>query len=827
MLIFRPLRRDLLRTALTILAVALGVGVVIAIDLAGDAATGSFRSSLETLVGKTDLDIVANGGVEERWMGPLTALPVNARFAPVIETQGIIEGVGAVTVYGVDFITQAANSHARNVPVQDLDTAALVSSALAKRMRVHEGDSLSLALSDKPRRFRVAAVAGSDAEFVLLDIAAAQRDLNQYRKVDRIDVFVSQGEDFTRVEREIRHVLPASYRIEKPGTRSDENQRMLRAFRWNLRVLSYISLVVGAFLIYNTISVSVVRRRAEIGVLRALGASRNCVFWLFMGEALLLGVAGSLAGIALGRVMGASAVGLIADTVNSLYASSRPAAIAIGIAAVATALIAGSAVALVSALAPAREAMEVTPVEAMGRGAHEHHARMHARRDLVWAMVIALIAWPISQAGPVNGNPIAGYVATLLAVVAMALAAPAVIAGLSALTRNVAQILFGPEGLLAVRGLAASLARSSVIVAALSTAIAMMASVGIMVGSFRETVIVWLDTQLRADLYVRPAGRTGAGEHPALPAEAPALAASTPGVEAVDTFRAMEVEYQGQRVSLGAGDSTIVHRYGRLRFLPGEDRDAILQSLPGQDRVIVSEPFANKHDVHVGSVLDLPLGDRTVRVVVAGIYYDYSSERGWVIFDRSTLLKYLPGQPPTNLAIYVRKDADTGEVRHALEQRLAKYRVVVAPNRALRQNAVTVFDRTFAITYALEGVAIVVAMLGAANSLLAMVLDRRREFGMLRYLGADPAQIRRMILLEAGFLGAAANVLGLALGFVLSLVLIYVINKQSFGWTIQFHPPLALLGGASALVLAATVVAGIFPARAAARLNPIEVIHEE
>ena len=825
-LILRPLRRDLVRSTLTVLAVALGVGVVIAIDLAGDAATGSFRSSLETLVGKTDLQITANGGVDEHWIGRLASLPLNARFAPVIETQGIIQGAGAVTVYGVDFIAQPrAGTSERPL---DLDTAAIISSGLAKRIGVRDEASLALALSDTARTFHVAAVVDAkEAEFVLLDIAAAQQALHQYGKLDRIEVFVSPHENFTRVEQQIRAALPGSYRIEKPGTRSEENQRMLRAFRWNLRVLSYISLVVGAFLIYNTISVSVVRRRPEIGVLRALGASRRRVFWLFLGEALLFGILGSLAGIAIGRAMAEGAVGLIADTVNSLYVSSRPAAITVGIPAIVTAIIAGTAVAFLSALAPAREAMEVTPVEAMSRGVHEHHARTHVRRNLVWAVAIGAAAWPLSKLGPVNGNPIAGYVATLLAIAAMALAAPAVITVLSALTRRLAQLLFGPEGLLAVRGLAASLARTSVIVAALSTAIAMMASVGIMVGSFRETVIVWLDTQLRADLYVRPAGRAGAGEHPALPAEALTLAASVPGVEAVDVFRAMEIEYQGQRASLGAGDSAIVRRYGRLRFLPGEDRDAILQSLPGQDRVIISEPFANKHGVQADSVLDLPLADRTVRVTVAGIYYDYSSERGWVIFDHSTLLKYLPNQPPTNLAIYVRKDADASQVQHALEARLAKYRVVVAPNRTLRQNAVTVFDRTFAITYALEGVAIVVAMLGAANSLLALVLDRRREFGMLRYLGAAPAQIRRMILLEAGFLGIAANALGLALGFVLSLVLIYVINKQSFGWTIQFHPPLALLTGASALVLAATIVAGIFPARAAARLNPIEVIHEE
>jgi len=525
--------------------------------------------------------------------------------------------------------------------------------------------------------------------------------------------------------------------------------------------------------------------------------------------------------------MAGGAVGLIAETVNSLYVSSRPAEVALNSFAVATAIIAGMAVALFSALAPAREAMHVAPVEAMGRGAHEHHARTHAGRNLSWAVLAAVIAAVVSQAGPIDGKPIAGYAATLLAVAAMALAAPAVVTGLAAGARAASRFLFGPEGLLAVRGLAAALARTSVIVGALATAIAMMASVGIMVGSFRETVIVWLNTQLRADLYVRPAARGGAGEHPALSAEVPAIVSAVPGVESVDVFHAMEFEYEGQRATLGAGNADIVRRYGRLRFLAGENRDAILRSLAGQDRVIISEPFANKHGVHANDTISLALGDRLVKVTVAGIYYDYSSERGLVIFDRSTLLKYLPNLPATNLAIYARPGANPADLRYTVEARLASYRVVVAPNRALRQNAVTIFDRTFAITYALEGVAIAVAMLGAANSLLAMVLDRRRELGLLRYLGAAPAQLRRMILLEAGFVGIAANLLGMSLGFILSLVLIYVINKQSFGWTIQFHPPFALLAAASALVWLATVLAGIYPARAAARLNPIEVIHDE
>jgi putative ABC transport system permease protein len=823
--ILRPLRRDALRTALTVLAVALGVAVVVAIDLAGKAAAGSFRSSLESLAGPASLEIQANGGVAEEWMGRLSALPLKARFAPVIEDLATIDGIGNVPLYGVDLVARLSAAGGGAPPAE---SGILVSRALARRLGLGVNRQLSAVIGDARRTFTIAGIADAkDAEFLVLDIAEAQQALNRYGKLDRIEVTVSPREDFARAERRIRALLPPSYSLDKPGTRSEENQRMLRAFRWNLRVLSYISLVVGAFLIYNTIAVGVVRRRGEIGVLRALGAGRRDVLWLFLGEALLLGLAGSLAGVALGRWLAGGAVGLIADTVNSLYTSSRPAPVSLDPGEALLGLLAGTAVAFLSALAPAREAMNVPPAEAMGRGAHEHHARLHWRRSLGWAAGLAVLALAASRAGPIGGNPAGGYASALLAVGATALAAPAVVLALNRLTRRAARRLFGAEGLFAGRSLAASLARTSVIAAALATAIAMMASVGIMVGSFRQTVLVWLDTQLRADLYIRPAGRTGADQYPALSPEIAPVVAAVPGVAAVDVFHALEFRYQGQRATLGGGDIGIVRRYGRLRFLPGEDRDAILRSLPGRDRAIVSEPFANKHGIRPGARLEIPLGDRTLAATVAGIYYEYSSTQGYVILDRGTLLKYLPGQPPTNLAVYLRPGADPIAAQREIQKRTAAYRIVIAPNRALRRNALEIFDRTFAITYALEAVAILVAMLGAANSLLALVLDRRREFGLLRYLGASGRQIRRMVLLEAGFLGLLANLLGLALGLVLSLLLIYVVNKQSFGWTIQFHPPTALLALAVLAVWCVTVLAALYPARVAARLNPVEVIHEE
>ena len=383
------------------------------------------------------------------------------------------------------------------------------------------------------------------------------------------------------------------------------------------------------------------------------------------------------------------------------------------------------------------------------------------------------------------------------------------------------------EAMLAGRSLAGSLTRTSVVVAALATAIAMMASVGIMVGSFRETVALWLDTQLRADLYVRPADRPAIGSFPPLAPEAPDVLRAVPGVAAVDVFHGMELHYRGERATLGASDLDIVRRYGRLRFLRGEDRDAVLRSLPNRDRVILSEPFANKFSLRAGDRITLSLGAMPVALTIAGIYYDYSSSQGLALVDNSTLLKYLPTQPATNAAVYLATGADSAAVRRQIQLRTANLGIDIAPNGVLRRVSIEIFDRTFAITWGLEAVAIVVAMLGAANALLAVVLDRRRELGMLRYLGASAGQIRGMILAEAGLIGLLAAGLGTVLGFALSLVLIFVVNKQSFGWTIQFHPPGALLGGAILLIWCVTVLAGLYPARVAARLNPIEVIHEE
>ena len=834
-MILRPLLKEPARTALTVFAVALGVAVVLAIELAGQAAAGSFRSSVETLAGDADFEVTAVGGVPEPLFASLVTLPYPLRVRSRIEDYAVLADTGEpLPLIGVDTIADAeqATSGLESVEAFADPNTVWVSANLGRK----PGDRIKLVLNDHLGTYTVGGVlmarsgpaaSTEDEGVVVMDVALAMRELGRHNKLDRILIQVPETGNLMEWEKLLRRSLPADVSVEREGARTDENRRMLQAFRWNLRVLSYIALIVGAFLIYNTIAVSVVRRRPEIGILRALGASRSAVLVGFLGESIFFGFAGGVLGLLLGRLMAAAAVKLIASTVESLYVSSRPAPISLTLGSVAQALGIGLAVAVVSALSPAWEAAWIFPMQAMARGRVEYEARVHKERDLLLAAVLGAGALLASRLAPIGGKAVFGYVSALLLVGAFALSIAAIVAAVTRALSRVLLRLLGVEALLACRSLVASLRRTSVLVGALSTAIAMMVSVGIMVGSFRETVQLWMENQLQADFFLRPAGPTAADRHPTMAPEVAQQLASLPGVSAVGWLRAYSISYQGLPATLAGVDSGVAARFGKREFLSPGNRQAIFNQLSTGDYAIVSEPFASKHRVQVGDAITLPLGGHVRALRILGIYYDYGDERGYIIMDRSTLLKYLPDPAPSSLAVYLEPGAAVNGVRRAIQRVCSGRTISVLSNRTLRREALRIFDRTFAITYALEAVAVVVAVMGVAGALLALVIDRRRELGLLRFLGGSTGQVRRLILMEAGLLGLLANLAGFALGVLLSLILIFVINKQSFGWTIQFHWPVALLLGGLSLVYAATLAAAIYPAGLAMRLRPIEVIHEE
>jgi putative ABC transport system permease protein len=842
-LMVQPLLHEPVRLTLTILAVALGVAVVLAIELAGNAATGSFHSSMETLAGDNDLEVVASGGVPDSVVATLYWQPAALRISPRIEDFATItESKQTLPLIGLDLIAEGSRYISQapaNVTAQPSDDSPVESLKrmqdstsiwVGSRLGRNPGDQLQLLINDRTLFCTVRGVypdSNRNDSAILMDIAAAQKALNRFGRLDRLLLKLPAGADLTASQERIRSVLPPGVDVHPQGTATNENRKMLAAFRWNLRLLSYIALVAGAFLVYNTIAISVVRRRHEIGLVRALGGSRSAILSAFLGEAGFLGLLGAILALPLSRLMAAGAVQLMALTVESLYVSSRPGSIDLTSQSVALAMLIGVGVAVASALSPAREAMLVPPVDAMSHGRHEYTAQMHKGRDLLIAILLAAAAAFASQLPPVAHKPLFGYLATILLIVAAAYAIPALVSSLSSLTAKSLRKLLGVEGLLATRSLAASLTRTSVLVAALSTAIAMMVSVGIMVGSFRQTVVTWMNGQLPADLYIRPAGSPAADRHPTLSPDLAEKIAALPGVASVDRLRAYEITFRGMPVTLASMELTTSRSYRNSDFFSGRPAETVLAELRGANNIIVSEPFTNKHHVKTGDTITLSLGESRADFRITDVYPDYSAERGYILMDRETALRYLPDPIPSNLAIFLAPSANADNVRKAIQQLAAERHILIFSNRDLRAEAIRIFDRTFAITYALETVAVFAAVMGIAGALLALVIDRRRELGLLRFLGASAQQIRKLILVEASLLGLLANLIGFVLGYLLSLILVFVVNKQSFGWTIRFHWPVAVLFSDLTLAFLATLLAGLYPARVAVRLNPLEVVHEE
>jgi len=834
-LIVRPMVRDRARAFLTVSAVALGVAVIVAVDLAGDASMGSFRSSLESLQGRASYEITQVGGIPEAVYGDLARLEAPLAFSPRIEGFALLPGTGEkVALFGVDLVGDTTLGETGSRPRTDVSELIDVPSVwVTASLGVSPGGTLPVIVGDRRMDLVVQGVieptgVARAGPFLLVDIALAQRLLARSGRLDRIYVHTPPGGEHDWAAR-LAAVLPPAASILPAGTRTDDNRRMLRAFRWNLRMMSYTTILVGAFLIYNTITAYVVRRRQQIGIVRAVGASRAMVRAAFLIEGTVFGAIGAVAGLLLGRVLAVGAVEAVGGTVSSLYVSSTPGEIAFRPGTVATAVGAGLGMSLLSAWWPAREAAGVAPTEAMARARLDYRLRTASRRSAVAAFALVVLAVACCFVPPVERIPFGGYLAPILLAAACAMVSPR----LSASALGVAgRLLAKPLGVIAsvaARGLAASIGRTSVIVTAMAVATGLVVSMGVTVGSFRETVADWLQSRLKADFYVSPVADGGRGAASTMSEEVAARLAEVPGVAGVGRFRTYSIRYDRSPATLGLADVDLYRRHSGIDFFDfdGPAPETVWGALEMGESVIVSELFSYRHGVGPGDTIRLALGAGPVDLGVAGVFYDYSGERELLIADRGAFLAHLPDPRLSSAGVYLAPGADFEEARAALGRALAGRGVEVTPTRAIRREAIRVFDRTFAITYALEAIAMFVAILAMAEALLNLVYDRRSELALLRMHGASLGQVRRLVLVQAGLLGALASLMGLALGAASSQVLLRVIHKQSFGWSLPLHWPWEFLVAVPGAIVVASVVAGLYPARIGARLVPVEVLRAE
>ena len=844
--IVRALVRDPRRSLATVAGLTLGVAVVIAIRLANAGSIRGFEAALDVVAGQTSLEIVGAGvGVPDGQLEHLGWLRDYGLVSPLIARTARLRAPDGteqpLQVLGIDvlrdrpfreyqlveFARGGRDPSAQELLALLLDSRSVVlTERFATRHGIELGSAVELVIGD---RVHDALVRGLlldegparvvDGQLALLDVAVAQLLFDRIGWLDRVEIQLHDSTGIDEAEEAIAARLPDGLRVQRPAQRGRQVEKMLAAFHFNLTALSYIALVVGLFLVYNTVAVSVISRRGEIGTLRALGATRRKLLGLFLGEAALLAGLGTAVGVPAGWLLAQGAIRLTSTTVNALYITS---AAAVPPLAWFDLLLAGGVatpLALAAAAIPALEGARLTPISAVrgaDRFASGQRQRM-GRMALVAAVLFGLAGW-LSTLEPVGGLPLYGLGATLAVMGGGAALVPLLLTWLRRVGRRAFVRWFKVEGMLAHANLSASVGRLTVSVAALVVSLAMLAAIAIMVGSFRDTVTYWVGQTLRADLFVSAAGRGPAGPSPTISSDAERRVAAHQSVVAIDQFQSVDLPYgaDGDLIILGAGNFEVLLEHGGLLFKePESGRNAMARAV-GADAVVVSEAFALKQRVAVGETiaLETPEGARPFRV--EAIYYDYSSDRGLVVMDRSTFERHYGAQRPAGLTVYLDPAADPVTVREELLAGLGPdHRLFINTNATLRAEVLRIFDATFAITYALEAIAIFVAIMGVATTLLTLVLERREELAMLRLVGAGRAQITRMVVLEAAMLGVVSQALGLAVGVVLSVILIYVINVQSFGWTIQFDLPIWFLVRSTVLVAVATAVAGLYPARVA------------
>jgi putative ABC transport system permease protein len=828
---WRRLRRRPFQYILLLVGVALGVAMMVSIDLASSAASRAFALSTDAVTGKATHRIVGGpAGVDQTVYRDLRVETGYAPAAPVVEGYVLVPELGEqpLRLVGVDpFAEPPFRAYLQGdgtqgftglTPFLTQANTVIVSAPLAAEYGLELGDALTLLVTGREIPARIVGLLDPSGEtnqqalssLIFTDIGNAQQILNQPGTLSHIDLIVEDEAALAALEA----TLPAGVTIEAATARSNAVQQMTAAFELNLTALSLLALVVGMFLIYNTVSFSVVQRRPLFGVLRCLGVTGRQLFRLILAETAVLGFLGSLLGLGLGVLLGRGMVSLVTQTINDIYFVVNVQAVPIAATSLLKGLLLGIGAALVAAAVPALEALRTAPNSSLRRSSIESSARRVVPWLVpAWAILAGLGGFLLWLRGV---NLIVGFVGLFAVLFAFALLTAPVTAGAMRLLVRPLRRVLGVLGGMAPRDIVRSLSRTSVAIAALMVAVSVIVGVSIMIGSFRVTVEQWLNDTLRADVYLAPPSLTASQLSGTLPPDVVAAVRDWPGVEMMVTAVQSEafVPAFDRPVELAAVDGDVSNGQRAYAWLAA-DRDTAWDQLLAGEGIFISEPLLLKEELTLPPqpiTLDTPAGPQTFPVLA--VYYDYASDQGSLLIGQEPYRTLWQDEAISTVGLFAAPGRSAGELAAEIQATFSgRPEVVVTANEGVRQEALAIFDRTFAITAALRLLAVVVAFIGVLSALLSLQLERARELGVLRASGMTLRQLWQLTLLETGLMGGTAGLLALPTGFVLAWVLIYVINVRSFGWTLQLYLEPAYFIQALGIALVAALLAGIYPAR--------------
>ena len=831
------------RALTAIAAIAIGVALGFAIHLVNAAALNEFTTAVHSLSGQADIQVSGTEATFDEAVYPtLARLPEVAVASPVLEFDASMPGARqALKIIGLDvfragFITpDLIGAPEEDLPYDTLaDDAIFLSPAAMNWLQSRPGGELRLQAGSKVTVLRVAGSlqrARVGQRFAVMDIAAAQWQFQRLGKLSRVDLKLREGVDRNAFERSLaarlEHDFPGRFRIGQPNDAEQEsrNANLSRAYRVNLSVLALVALFTGAFLVFSSQALSVLRRRGEFALLRVLGLERRQLVRQVLLEGALLGTVGSALGVAGGYALAAAVLRLFGGDLGAGYFAGVQPSVQWAPAAALAYFALGLGVALLGGLAPAFDAARARPAVALKAGTDETALRPLSRP---WPGLACLgLAAAMAFAPPVLELPIFGYLSiALLLVGAIALMPRLSGMAFSALARRTTA---NPVRALALTRLSNASGQASIALGGVLASFSLMVAMAIMVASFRTSVDEWVLRILPADVYARSgsAGATGGLS----PAEQDALRA-VPGIARIEFLRVRSVSLAPDRANVAvlARDVDPADP-GRAMVLVGESTPASSMAAAvaagSMPPAWISEAMADLYGLHIGATLRLPLQGDQREFRVAGVWRDYARAGGAVIVRRSDYIAMTGDRDAGDAAIWLAKNASAAQVQENIRKLPFGDLLETSVPSEIRNLTLRIFDRSFAVTYLLEAIAIVIGLFGVAATFSAQTLARAREFGMLRHVGVTRGQVLGILALEGAALTTLGILAGFALGWVISLVLVHVINPQSFHWTMQMHYPWPLLGTVALALLLSSAATALVAGRQALSGGPIRAVRED
>ena len=827
------------RAVLAVTAIAVGVAMGFAIHLINAAAFNEFSSAIKSLSGQADVQVAGREAVFDEAIYPVLAQYAGVALAsPVLEVQAALPTARAsLRLIGIDplragYIAPDLLGVPPDGRAADLlaDDSVFLSPAAQAWLNLRTGAPLAVRVGTGDIALRVAGPvqrARPGQRFGVMDIGALQWRLNLLGKLSRVDLKLRDGvnraEFEARLMRDLERDYPGRFRVQQPNDSDQEsrNNNLSRAYRVNLTVLALVALFTGAFLVFSTQALSVMRRRSQFALLRVLGVERGQLLRQVFIEGASLGVLGALLGVAAGYALAALALRFFGGDLGAGYFPGiKPHVIFTPVAACVFFAL-GLGVALLGCLAPALEAARAQPAVALKAG-NDEAALSHLSR--IWpALACLALAGLFAFAPPVFELPLFGYVAIALLLIGGIGLMPRLAATVFRLLARPLQRAANPPPVLALTlaRLANAPGQASIALGGVLASFSLMVAMGIMVASFRISVYDWMRHILPADLYVRSSagGSSGFFGKP----EQDAIAAAAGGGQ-VQFLRTRPISLAADRpdVVLIARDIDAADS-GDLLLLVGATRLVPAGSCPAW----VSEAMLDLYGVQVGQTLTLPLGGRPAPFFVAGVWRDYANQSGSVVVRLADYRALTGALDVTDAAIYAGSEANTDKVERALRRLPFGGALQLARPGEIRAASLQIFDRSFAVTYLLEAIAIVIGLSGVAATFSAQTLARSREFGMLRHVGVTRGQVLGILACEGGLLTTLGVACGFVLGLLISLILVFVVNPQSFHWTMGLHLPWGLLGTVAAVLVAASVGTALVSGRYALSGGPVRAVRED